>query len=158
MSSTGPTVTVLIDTYNYARFVGRAIESALQQEYDGPPIQVLVVDDGSTDDTADVVRRYGSQVEYIPKSNGGQASALNVGFREARGEIVCLLDGDDYFYPGKVQRVADAFRNRPEVGLVYNEFDIVDSAGTSLRKVYSGTDLDRVSDSAGEGTVVNFNR
>jgi glycosyltransferase involved in cell wall biosynthesis len=135
MSSTGPTVTVLIDTYNYARFVGRAIESALQQEYDGPPIQVLVVDDGSTDDTAGAVRRFGSAVEYIGKSNGGQASALNVGLRVARGEVICLLDGDDYFYPGKVQRVADAFRGRPEVGLVYDEFDIVDSAGASLHKV-----------------------
>jgi glycosyltransferase involved in cell wall biosynthesis len=135
MSSTGPTVTVLIDTYNYARFVGRAIESALQQEYDGPPIQVLVMDDGSTDDTAGAVRRFGSQVEYIAKSNGGQASALNVGVREARGEVICLLDGDDYFFPGKVQQVADAFRGRPEVGLVYDEFDIVDSAGASLQKV-----------------------
>jgi glycosyltransferase involved in cell wall biosynthesis len=136
MSSTGPTVTILIDTYNYARFVGRAIESALQQEYDGPAIQVLVVDDGSTDDTAGAVRRFGSQVEYIAKSNGGQASALNLGVHEARGEVICLLDGDDYFFPGKVQQVADAFRDRPEVGLVYDEFDIVDSAGASLQKVY----------------------
>ncbi|HEY8684898.1 MAG TPA: glycosyltransferase family 2 protein [Chloroflexota bacterium] len=136
MRNTGPTVTILIDTYNYARFVGRAIESALQQEYDGPPIQVLVVDDGSTDDTAAVVRRYGADVEFISKANGGQASALNAGIRESRGDVICLLDGDDYFYPGKVQQVADAFRHRPEVGLIYNEFDIVDNAGISLHKVY----------------------
>jgi glycosyltransferase involved in cell wall biosynthesis len=136
VTSIGPTVTILIDTYNYARFAGRAIESALQQEYDGPPIQVLVVDDGSTDDTAAVVRRYGPEVRYIPKRNGGQASALNLGLRESEGDVICLLDGDDYFYPGKVQRVADAFRRRPEIGLVYNEFDIVDNAGNSLRKVF----------------------
>ncbi len=136
MPDISPTVTVLIDTYNYARFVGRAIDSALQQEYDGPPIQVLVVDDGSTDDTAAVVGRYGSAVDFISKTNGGQASALNLGVRESQGDIICLLDGDDYFYPGKVQRVADAFRHRPEVGLVYNEFDIVDSTGTSMHKVY----------------------
>ena len=131
-----PSVTILIDTYNYARFVGRAIESALQQDYTGPRPQILVVDDGSTDDTAEVVRRYAPSVRYIAKDNGGQASALNVGLREAEGDIVCLLDGDDYFYPGKVQLVADAFRRRPKVGLVYNEFDIVDAAGSSLRKVY----------------------
>lgn len=136
MPDIAPTVTILIDTYNYARFVGRAVESALRQEYDGPPIQILVVDDGSTDETAAVVRRYGPEVEYISKTNGGQASALNLGVRESEGDVICLLDGDDYFYPGKVQQVADAFRRRPEVGLVYNEFDIVDSTGTSLHKVY----------------------
>jgi glycosyltransferase involved in cell wall biosynthesis len=131
-----PSVTILIDTYNYARFVGRAIESALQQEYAGPRLQILVIDDGSTDDTAEVVRRYAHRIRYIAKDNGGQASALNLGLREAEGDIVCLLDGDDYFYPGKVQLVADAFWHRPDVGLVYNEFDIVDSAGTSLEKAY----------------------
>lgn len=128
-------VTILINTYNYARFLGRAIESALQQEYAGPRVQIFVVDDGSTDDTARVVRRYADRIRYLAKNNGGQASALNVGFLEAEGDIVCLLDGDDYFYPGKVQLVVDAFRCRPEVGLVYNEFDIVNSAGTSLEKV-----------------------
>jgi glycosyltransferase involved in cell wall biosynthesis len=131
-----PRVTVLIDTYNYAHFVGRAIESALQQEYAGPPIDVLVVDDGSTDDTSKLVRRFGPRVQYIRKDNGGQASAINMGFRAAEGDIVCLLDGDDYFYSGKVQLVADAFRRRSSVGLVYNEFDIVDSSGSSLGKTY----------------------
>lgn len=135
-SPTAPSVTILIDTYNYARFVGRAIESALGQDYTGPRPEILVVDDGSTDDTAAVVRRYGGSVRYIAKENGGQASALNLGLREAEGDIVCLLDGDDYFYPGKVQLVADAFRRRPEVGLVYNEFDIVDGAGSSLGKTF----------------------
>ena len=100
----------------------------------GRNLRILVVDDGSTDDTADVVQRYGHRVRYIAKDNGGQASALNVGLREAEGDIICLLDADDYFYPDKVQLVADAFRRRPEVGLVYTRFDIVDGAGASLRK------------------------
>jgi glycosyltransferase involved in cell wall biosynthesis len=131
-----PKVTILIDTYDYARFIGRAVESALQQDYAGPPLEVLVVDDGSTDNTSDVVGRFGRQVRYIRKDNGGQASALNVGFRAAEGDIVCLLDADDYFYPGKAQLVVDAFRRQPSVGLVYNEFDIVDSGGLSLGKAY----------------------
>lgn len=135
-SETMPTVTILIDTYNYARFVTRAIDSALAQEYRGPQPEILVVDDGSTDNTAEVVRRYADRVRYRAKDNGGQASALNVGLREATGDIVCLLDGDDYFYPGKVQLVADAFRHRPEVGLVYNEFELVDRSGTALGKVF----------------------
>jgi glycosyltransferase involved in cell wall biosynthesis len=131
-----PKVTILIDTYNYARFIGRAIESALQQEYAGPPLDVLVVDDGSTDNTSDVVGTFGRRVRYIRQDNGGQASAINVGFRAAEGDIVCLLDADDYFYPGKVQLVVDAFRRQPSVGLVYNEFDILDSGGLSLGKIY----------------------
>jgi glycosyltransferase involved in cell wall biosynthesis len=133
-SSSSLTVTILIDTYNYARFVGRAIESALQQDYVSSQIEILVVDDGSTDNTREVVGRYSPRVRYIAKNNGGQASALNVGLREAAGDIVCLLDGDDYFYPWKVRQVVDAFRRDPEVGLVYDEFDIVDGAGRSLRK------------------------
>jgi glycosyltransferase involved in cell wall biosynthesis len=131
-----PQVTILINTYNYARFIGRAIESALQQKYQGPELQILVVDDGSTDGTAEVVRRYAPRVRHIANNNGGQASALNVGFRHAEGDIICMLDGDDYFLPGKVQLVADVFWRRPEVGLVYNMFDIVDSSGASLGKVY----------------------
>lgn len=125
-------VTVLITTYNYARYLPRAIESVLQQEYAGPPIEVLVVDDGSQDDTAAVMRRYRERVRYIPKSNGGQASAINLGIYEATGDIVCLMDGDDYFYPGKVQAVSEAFRDRPTAGLVYDEFDIVDRDHRSL--------------------------
>lgn len=127
-------VTILINTYNYARYLDRAIESALQQEYEGPVPEILVVDDGSIDDTAAIVRRYRERVRYIAKENGGQASALNTGFQKASGDIVCLLDGDDYFYPGKVQAVSNTFQRHPEVGLVYNEFDIVDGTGRSLDK------------------------
>lgn len=135
-ASSAPHVTVLIDTYNYAHFIGRAIESALVQVYDGPPLDILVVDDGSSDDTADVVRRFGPRVRYLCQDNRGQAAALALGFSAARGEVVCLLDADDFFYPGKVQAVADVFRDRPEVGLVYNEFALVDAAGASLGKAY----------------------
>lgn len=131
-----PTVSVIINSYNYGHFVGRAIESALQQEYPEPQIEILLVDDGSTDDTLTVVRRYGRRIRIIAKANGGQASALNVGFREASGDIVCLLDADDYFYPGKLRLVTGAFQRRPDVGLVYDEFDIVGSGGISLGKEY----------------------
>jgi glycosyltransferase involved in cell wall biosynthesis len=127
-------VTVLITTYNYARYLPRSIDSALHQEYAGPPVEILVIDDGSSDDTAAVVQQYGERIRYIAKPNGGQASAINLGVQEANGDILCLLDGDDYFYPGKVQAVAEVFARRPGVGLVYDEFDIVDRDGRSLDK------------------------
>jgi glycosyltransferase involved in cell wall biosynthesis len=117
-----PLATVLIDTYNYGRFIGDAIESVLTQDFPAEEMEVLVVDDGSTDDTAERVRKYGERVRYLHKENGGQASAFNYGIARARGEYVALLDADDYWLPGKLKRVAKAFEENPEAGLVYHAF------------------------------------
>jgi glycosyltransferase involved in cell wall biosynthesis len=80
----------------------------------------VVVDDGSTDDAADRVRKYGSKVRYFHKPNEGQASALNLGFAKALGEIISLLDADDFFLPGKLARVAEAFQLNPALGMFYH--------------------------------------
>lgn len=117
-----PRITALIDTYNYARFLGHALESVLAQDFPAEQMEVLVVDDGSTDDTRAVVARYGSRVRYLHKPNGGQASALNLGFAEARGEFVALLDADDVWLPGKLRRVVEAFDAHPDAGMVYHTF------------------------------------
>jgi glycosyltransferase involved in cell wall biosynthesis len=78
------------------------------------------VDDGSTDDTAARVKKYGSKICYLRKPNGGQASAFNYGFRHAKGEIIALLDADDYWLPSKLRRISEAFASHPEAGLVYH--------------------------------------
>src|SRR6266436_367397 len=80
-------ITVLITTHNYGHFIEHAIDSVLSQDFPLEQVQILVVDDGSIDDTRDRVKKYGSRVEYFYKPNGGQASALNFGFAHARGEI-----------------------------------------------------------------------
>ncbi len=116
------TITALIDTYNYGRFIEEAIESVLSQDFPRESLEVLVVDDGSTDDTRGRVAKYENWVSYLYKKNGGQASAFNVGIARARGEIVALLDGDDYWLPGKLHRVAEAFQRVPDAGLVYHSF------------------------------------
>ena len=115
-----PYFTALIDTYNRERFIAEAIDSVLQQDFPPSEMEILVVDDGSTDGTAEVVRRFGERVRYIPKTNAGQASALNLGFEESRGEIIALLDGDDLWLPRKLRRMAQEFAKHPEVGLVYH--------------------------------------
>jgi glycosyltransferase involved in cell wall biosynthesis len=120
----GPRITALINTYNYGRFVGEAIESVLAQDVPPGEMEVLVVDDGSTDDTAAQVARFGERVRYVRKENGGQASALNVGFAEARGEIVIMLDGDDLWLPGKLRRVVEAFERNPEAVMVYHPYRV----------------------------------
>ncbi|MGC1415979.1 MAG: glycosyltransferase [Candidatus Acidiferrum sp.] len=117
---TAPLVTVLIDTYNYGQFVEEAIDSALAQEFPGEQREILVVDDGSTDDTAERLKKYGDSIRYIRKTNGGQASAFNLGFAEARGEIIATLDADDVWLPDKLQRVCETFEKNPEAGMVYH--------------------------------------
>lgn len=117
---TAPFVTVLITTYNYGQFIEEAIDSVFAQDYPLDKIQILVVDDGSTDDTGERVKKYAGRIDYFYKPNGGQASALNFGFEKARGEIVVLLDADDLFESSKLARVAQAFQKHPAVGLVYH--------------------------------------
>lgn len=122
-----PTITVLIDTFNYGHFIDEAIESVLSQNFPMEQVEILIVDDGSTDDTCDRVKKYGSRIRYLWKSNGGQASALNFGFARARGEIVALLDADDRWMPDKLDLVLREFEKHPEVGLVYHrllEYDM----------------------------------
>ena len=115
-------LTVLVDTYNYGHFIEEAIASVLAQDFPPEQMEILVVDDGSTDDTADRIRKYGDRIQYFYKPNGGQASALNFGIARARGQIVAFLDGDDYWLPGKLQRVAAEFDKHPEAGMVYHNF------------------------------------
>src|SRR5580765_2351203 len=79
-----PAITVLITTYNYGQFIEEAIDSVLAQNFPVEKVEILVVDDGSTDDTRERVKKYGLHIEYFYKTNGGQASALNFGFSKAR--------------------------------------------------------------------------
>jgi glycosyltransferase involved in cell wall biosynthesis len=119
---TAPSITVLITTHNYGRFIDQAIDSVLSQEFPRDQLQVLVVDDGSTDETSERVKKYGSCIDYFYKPNGGQASALNFGFAKVRGEIVALLDADDLFLPGKLARVAEAFQRDTALGMFYHPY------------------------------------
>lgn len=92
-------VSIVINNYNYDRFLAQVIDGALGQIHSN--IEVVVVDDGSTDNSRDVIARYGDRIVSVLKTNGGQASALNAGFAASKGEIICLLDADDLFYMKK---------------------------------------------------------
>jgi glycosyltransferase involved in cell wall biosynthesis len=109
---------VLIDTYNHERFIEKAIVSVLKQDFPASEREILVVDDGSTDGTTDIVRKFEPRVRLLRKENGGQASAFNAGIPQCKGEIVAFLDGDDWWTPNKLTRVAQAMDTDPSVGIV----------------------------------------
>jgi glycosyltransferase involved in cell wall biosynthesis len=113
-----PLVSVVVDTYNHEAFIGEAITSVLQQEYQLGAVEVLVIDDGSRDGTAQQLSAFADQVRVVRKENGGQASALNLGITLARGDIIAFLDGDDWWHPRKLQAVIGYLLRNPNVGMV----------------------------------------
>jgi glycosyltransferase involved in cell wall biosynthesis len=112
----GALVSAVIPTYNYARFVGRAIDSVLAQSH--APIECIVVDDGSTDDTPGVLARYGDRIRAIRQVNRGLSAARNAGIGAARGEYVALLDADDVWKPAKIARQLEVLERDPDLGAV----------------------------------------
>ncbi len=121
-------VSIIIVNYNYGRFLGAAIDSALAQTWSDT--EVIVVDDGSTDNSAAVIDRYAGRITAFRKENGGQASAFNLGFEHSTGELVILLDADDMLYPTRAQRVVE--RYRPGIAKIQCRLDTVDRDGRDL--------------------------
>lgn len=121
-------VSVVINNYNYGRYLRAAIDSSLAQSY--PQVEVVVVDDGSTDDSREVIESYGNRIIPLIKSNGGQGSAFNAGFAASQGEIVIFLDADDELLDDAVDRVVKAWR--PGVAKVQFQLELVDDGGKSL--------------------------
>lgn len=126
---TKPFVSVLIDTYNHERFIEKAVVSVLEQDFPAEDREILVVDDGSTDRTPEILKKFEPQVRILRKANGGQASAFNAGIPECKGEIVAFLDGDDWWAPKKLVRVAEALAEQPAVGIVGHGIVVVGRDG-----------------------------
>jgi glycosyltransferase involved in cell wall biosynthesis len=113
-----PFVSVLIDTYNHERFIEEAVQSVLGQDFPSAEREILIVDDGSTDKTPEILRKFQAHARILRKPNGGQASAFNHAIPECRGEIVVFLDGDDWWAPNKLSSIVAAFAENPTVGLI----------------------------------------
>ena len=116
-----PLVSVVVPTYNCAPYIRETIESMLAQQ-DVPELEVLVVNDGSTDATAEIARSMGCVVRVIDQPNSGVSAARNHGIREARGSFIALADHDDYWFPNKLAHQLQAFAEHPEVDVVFTEF------------------------------------
>lgn len=122
-----PVVSIAINNYNYARFLPEAIDSALNQTY--PHVEVIVVDDGSTDHSQEIITNYGDKIIPVFKENGGQASAFNAGFAASRGDIICFLDADDIFVPEKAAEVVKALGTHPDLGWCFHSLRWVETDG-----------------------------
>jgi glycosyltransferase involved in cell wall biosynthesis len=122
-----PSVDVIIDNCDYGRFLGACIDSALAQTHDN--LQVIVVDDGSSDESREVIAGYGSRVTAVHKPNGGQASAFNAGFTRGEGDIVVFLDADDVLLPELAAEVAQAFAASPQAAKVQYRMAVIDERG-----------------------------
>ncbi len=97
-------LSILVNNYNYGRYLRACLDSVLSQDH--PDFELVVVDDGSSDGSQDIIASYGDAVVPVLKANGGQASSFNAGFAAARGDVLFLLDADDAFLPGKLREVA----------------------------------------------------
>jgi hypothetical protein len=119
-----PRVSVVIPAFNAEPFIHRTIASVLDQTF--KDLEVLVVDDGSTDATTTIVQAFDDRVRLIPQTNSGVAAARNRGLVEARGEFVAFIDHDDLWYPDKLQQQVELLDAKPNVGLVYGNAQFVD--------------------------------
>jgi len=122
-------------TYNRANYITYAIDSVLSQSY--PNFELLVVDDGSTDNTKDIVTPYleDPRVHYIYKENGGQSSGRNLGFKNSKGDYICFLDSDNVWFNNKLETCIEAAAKNPDYGVIYGNVLTIDEKGHVISKV-----------------------
>ncbi|QSY95652.1 glycosyltransferase [Rhizobium bangladeshense] len=147
-----PTISVLINNYNYGRYVARAIDSALCQQASN--VEIIVVDDGSSDQSRSVLEGYDQRVKVLFQENQGQAVAINAAVKASSGDILCFLDADDWWAPGKLSATAAAFQANPQASLVYHRLQPTRSDGSPSSKpiprtLCSGNLSSRLARSAG---------
>lgn len=132
-----PTVTLITPVFNQAEYLAATIESVLAQDY--AALEYIVIDDGSTDDSLAVARRYEAahpgRLTVISQTNSGQAATLNKGWAQAQGEILAYLSSDDCLLPGAISRMVTALQARPDAAVAYCDFWLIDAQGQRLRTV-----------------------
>jgi len=129
---TRPAISVLINNYNYGRFIERAIDSVLAQK--GPAAEIIVVDDGSSDQSRAVLEPYCYQATLMFQENKGQAAAINAAVRASSGNILCFLDADDWWAPEKLGSISATFDADARLSLVYHRLQPAFSDGTPTLK------------------------
>ena len=127
-----PLISIIIPTYNAAQFLPEAVGSIRRQSHQ-PPLEIIIVDDGSTDDTAEVVQQLGPDIHYIYQENSSPAIARNHGLAAARGEIICFLDADDIYPTDKFKIQVTRLLNDPTVDVVHGRIKYIHMEGAEDR-------------------------
>ncbi|MCL4551930.1 MAG: glycosyltransferase [Candidatus Marsarchaeota archaeon] len=127
-----PRVSVIIPAYNCQRFIEETIESVFSQTYSD--YEIIVVDDGSSDNTKDILQRYSDRVTYVYQENGGVSAARNRALALSRGEFIAFLDHDDLWIPEKLERQVSVLDSSPSAGLVYSDCYYIDANGSIIGK------------------------
>lgn len=130
-----PKVSVVIPTYNHARYLPYALNSVIKQNY--PNLEVIVIDDGSTDRTAEVVKPYRSKINYVFKANGGTPSALNLGLSLSTGKYICWLSADDALIADKVSKQVRLMESDSGLGFSYTSYIVIDANSKKQYEVNS---------------------
>lgn len=125
-----PLVSVIMPAYNVEQYVIEAIQSVLDQDYES--VEILLIDDGSQDNTVELVRRSAPQVKIIQQANAGVAAARNTGLRHANGDFICFLDADDGWFPNKLTAQINYLQRNPNVGLVFHKWFVWKPDATGL--------------------------
>lgn len=137
-------VSVIIPTYNRSGYLLEAIDSVLSQTYDD--IEIIVIDDGSNDDTQEKLKPYKDKIKYVYTENGGPARARNIGMQMARGEFIAFLDSDDLYYPYKIEIQADFLDKHQNVAMICSELSAFNHTGIlnelHLKKYHRSAYLD----------------
>jgi len=130
-----PKVSIIIPVYNCEKYIRECVESALAQDYEN--IEVIVVDDGSTDATPEILKEFGDKIRYIRQENQGAAAAFNRGLQIATGNFVSWLSADDVFLPSKISRQVNKFLEDPGYAMVYTDYVKIDENGRELKIIHS---------------------
>lgn len=116
---------ILVNTYNHEKYINECLASCLKQDFPSEEYQVIVVDDGSTDDTLTRLKKYEGKIQIFSKSNSGQSHSINTGIEKSKGEILLFLDGDDFIHKSRVNNIVENFDKDPDLGIILNNREVV---------------------------------
>jgi glycosyltransferase involved in cell wall biosynthesis len=131
-----PLVSAVVTAYNVEAYIGAAIDSALAVNWPMDKLEIIVVNDGSTDNTGAILASYGDRIRLITQENKGCLAAMTSALRAVRGQVIAFLDGDDEWPRDKLKNQVSVLQRRPEVGLVYGDMEIVDTVGEVTHPSY----------------------
>jgi glycosyltransferase involved in cell wall biosynthesis len=142
MKNAKPLVSVVIPTYNRAQYLVDALESVFKQTYEH--MEIIVVDDGSTDETRQILKNYSGKIRYIFLNRGERSKARNKGIQQSQGEYIAFLDSDDWWHHEKTEKQVEVLEKDPDIDLVYTGLDFIDAEGDPYNGQIPVASLERI--------------